>query len=1232
MARSPYQTTLGAWQKRVQQVRSRNLPDSLWKELAQKDISNVLQGHTPMSDAEVSAAFMAGAGNPLIKDPQAGSSLVDIPGNIASDVQGLVTDFIPGVAGYVTSLPEQLHDFVKLAQNDPATQQKYGMEVGGEGGIGGFVRNMSRTPVFGPLIPGLHTAAATTTPEGRTTLAQHPASTFVDVLPVASEAGKLATAGKVAEEGSATALFQQRRPLRGAIVAGAEQVSKLPGMSRFSRAAYNQSLLDAGLHPQIVETLSKPLEEIKAGQQREMRDFIQGDLFQSMKDLTDEQRRTLSDAAQNPGVNRENILALPPEHQAILGNVEAFNKANQLSREGNGLFTFKGPDGKLHTYSDTEPVVKDYVRAGRANDLATKAAGKLDEIITKREARTTKLEGRYGKVRKFREDDATFAAREAGPVTTEAIRTAAVPLVESFRDLDPLTVYGEGIFKSGMTQQALTAVLRDVKALSGEEGLLAKWDQAMMAGDIPGARKLLTQVKQRFNHNSWDRTPYGLTFRTHILDLQREMVGIQRRMRGLGYGMKTVKTALRDERRALARAQTTAQVASSATKKYMDTIVMSPEAAYHPLIAQGLRETAMDAAHVKYAANAEELDAALNSIQGATDFRELEQWLGEAETKAMIAEAKSQWLALSASGVDPIFVHNVSAASLQHVTRPSVLPNRFYTPGVVKQRIFNIGDSVHDVLASVTDYKRQLISEAGTERFVTEHVSQWVKDELDVKRQLREAMAGAQRRGFLDLDALVQREIAAHYVKFDPERYGFAKYYPGAQGKQLLIPKGVDRALSTLMRDNKIPVEGVYDNTIKLWKMSVLTTPRHLSHVALGGAMMGLLREPGFLRQLTKASRIVKADSADFLTLLSRNVNDLTPDQLFHFSSGRTIGRMLAETAGRPSRALNRLEEHAAATLKVSGMLSAEARGLSRDAAIRLANKVFVDMNAMTPFERVVMRKVFPFYGFTRHLGRYLLTYPFDHPLRASILSNLANQQRADWASGLPQGFSMLFFLGAPDEAGNVNTIDYRSIDPFRSFFNEFTLAGITSQLNPIAQTTLQMMGVNVLAATPELYPESHYDPELGTIVASRPSDSPIATVVHSIIPETIALDALIGITDRYRHLKDTNKRSYHKAIFTALGIPFEYASINVPLEKEDAAVSRFNDAQHAISQALISNDFNDVKRYNAVPVPSLLRKFLPGRQYASPAEIEALWGALTALLARQGAAGVSPKAILPKS
>jgi hypothetical protein len=326
---------------------------------------------------------------------------------------------------------------------------------------------------------------------------------------------------------------------------------------------------------------------------------------------------------------------------------------------------------------------------------------------------------------------------------------------------------------------------------------------------------------------------------------------------------------------------------------------------------------------------------------------------------------------------------------------------------------------------------------------------------------------------------------------------------------------------------------------------------------------------------------------------------------------------------------VKRLEENATLMYKISYALK-HGGGKITDDAIAQANKVFVDANAMSPFERGVVRKVLPFWGFTRHIFRYLMTYPADHPLRTAILINLANQHAADWTSGLPQQMQFMFYLGAPDSNGNVTAVDYRSIDPFRSFYNDFTLGGLLSQTNPGIQFLAQQSGVNVLSATPELYPSTHYDPYTGTMVADRPKGAALSAL-EALIPEVQGADAMFQLSDQYRNLKVSDPQAFQHRVYTTLGIPFGPEQINIPLKVETAQLKRYRDADTAINQAVQTGDFSSAKRYASVPVPSLMKPYFGGVTYATPGQIETVYQLLAAKYAPQNLSGASLHAILPK-
>jgi hypothetical protein len=171
---------------------------------------------------------------------------------------------------------------------------------------------------------------------------------------------------------------------------------------------------------------------------------------------------------------------------------------------------------------------------------------------------------------------------------------------------------------------------------------------------------------------------------------------------------------------------------------------------------------------------------------------------------------------------------------------------------------------------------------------------------------------------------------------------------------------------------------------------------------------------------------------------------------------------------------------------------------------------------------------------------------------------------------------------------------------------------------------------MNVLSATPELYPGSHYDPQTGSMVADRPPN-PFLGTLETLIPQTAAIDGMIGMTDQMRNLKRNNPDAYTRRLHSILGLPFMPEAIHKPLEIELSQMKRYKDAQDAISQAIQGGDFKKAKRFEFVPVPSLMRRFFPNQTYARPGDLERAYKYVVEQAASQGVSGVSPHAILPK-
>ena len=1275
MASSNEQTAQRRWQQRIASVRSKGISDSVWHGLYQQDMANVQQGKTPMSDADAVDAMRAAMGKSPLQDPHKGTSPLDVIGNIASDVKDIVTGFPGGIA----SLPGQAQDLWTYwtgsqAQQDAIAKQ-YGLKQGGDiQDVGDLLTSMGRLPFLGSFIPGVHTLGALTTSSGRKTLEEHPVGTLLDVLPFFSEAGKLATLGDAgtelgaeaartgdvaAEEAaktgtmtektltapSAREAFRQGHAVRGAIRATADAITKVPVIGKRipTRTEYNSWLLRSGIHPNLRQLTRG---EFSLGNEmvRDLTDFQKEKLYQGWAELSGPERDMMSRAMSSRGPTGAPRELLTPEEQQIFDNnpklvalENAYHQFNEVSADEEGLpsVPVEGTT-KSFRYSPDSPVPIAFNRSLHAEERIGRSEEKLQRLTDERDVRQGALAGKHGKVRRYLEPTAEFNAREAGPVLPETVRADAAKLVEMFRDQDPAQVFGAGLEAANLTASATRTILADLKVLGGDDGLFAKWDKFMADGNIREAQKTLTKINDLFTkHKSWERTPFGKAITDHIAELKKA----NRRMRvnARSYAAHHARLNNADDRvarqeRIVARRR---EVAETRHQQFKQIQAGNNPQAFDPILVAHAKVAASNWAKIHYVTNEVELNTVLKKIAESDNWSQFKRALGEgheAEAEQMMQEARNQWTELARQGVDPVYQHNVAPDRLKYITHTKVIPDRTYTPGFLKDTALNFGSSVHDPLASLVDYKRQMLEEAANKKFADDYVSKWVSDEETQRQRLEKVFEGMQHPAWGSTQMFVDDEMAREWDFVDTEHGTdwIRKYVPGSKTSKMIIPKGVGRALKQMSHNETgIPLKGVWDPVMKVWKFSVLTTPRHFSHIAGGGAVMAAGRHPFFFRHLGEAMKIVHQDKEELLNHIG-TVNGVEPDPTWDIFAHRTMARVVGEAVGSPVRAFNHLEEFIARSYKVAVMLDAEGKGLSREEALIEANKTLYSMGEMLPIERTLIRQVFPFYGFTKHLLRYAFTYPSDYPWRAAILANLARMEQEDWQSGLPQTMQLLFWLGPTDpKTGKRTGVDFRSLDPFRSLYTDFSLAGVASQLNPILQFGLQEMGVNTLTGSAELYPNMHYDSSTGKMVADAPGNT-LMNLFGQFIPQANTVDAMIGITDQYRHLRMTDPDGFKRMLWTQLGFPFAPQTFDIPKTIENSALARQSDARKAIGKAVETGDFGSAKRYDYVPIPSTMRRFFGGAKYATPGDIEAMWQRLQQEAAARGLGNMSPQALLP--
>lgn len=472
----------------------------------------------------------------------------------------------------------------------------------------------------------------------------------------------------------------------------------------------------------------------------------------------------------------------------------------------------------------------------------------------------------------------------------------------------------------------------------------------------------------------------------------------------------------------------------------------------------------------------------------------------------------------------------------------------------------------------------------------------------------------------------------------------------------LNIPKHIHEALykeDSLFRGyfSPVPEKGSHGPGTQLgraikgatgfWKDAIFTTPRHMVHIGIGG-MMHLIAETEFKDVPHTISNFKRAYAVgmghEFLPeIVSQSISRYTGDQIYELTNGFKVGSLLKAIPGAPERfqqhitdtykALAYFQGHdrllKSATKKGAGVDQATLDS-ARQAGIEAANRVLISTDKMTPIESSLVRTIFPFYGFTKHLFDFLGTFPAEHPWRAQVLSQIADQETANWNSGLPYMWQQMLFMGKPDANGNVKSVDVRSINPFRSFFNDFSIAGITMSLSPMLGLGLDALGVNKLTGAPDLYPNMQYNPQTGSLQAAPTSlGSFVSNAADDFFPQLSSLRSLIGVADQYKSLRAEDPQAFASALRTSFGLPFLPQQINISQTKGRAADNVYKVAQTAVSHALATGDFSQVRNFNLVPYNG---------QFISPQSLEAFYNSMNSQYgAEAAAAGTDIKAVMVK-
>lgn len=263
--------------------------------------------------------------------------------------------------------------------------------------------------------------------------------------------------------------------------------------------------------------------------------------------------------------------------------------------------------------------------------------------------------------------------------------------------------------------------------------------------------------------------------------------------------------------------------------------------------------------------------------------------------------------------------------------------------------------------------------------------------------------------------------------------------------------------------------------------------------------------------------------------------------------------------------------------------------------------EVFGNLNRMSPFERMVAQSVMPFYGWQKHILGYVMSFPFDHPYRAMVLSQMAYNASNDVPLAFPIRLQLLFQLGSPDAQGNVSAVDIRSLDPFRDVANYATLTGFFESLNPaLAAPLVAAFGRGATFGSSSLYPTVTYNSFYGIRTAT--SQGNWVNMLEQWVPQVGAVQSALQSAGGIRSTWNTNRGAAIKALLSSLNIPFVTPPINLKQIAAKDEGARFETAKAAAYNAFSSGDFGLISGYTSVPNP------LNTAYEITPAELEQLY------------------------